>query len=259
MTPPTLLRAATFYARWGLSVLAWRYVNENKRPAHPWKLLQSVPRSESDVRDWWTRNPSDNVGIVTGRASGVVIIDLDSPEALAWAEHLPSTPWRVQTGRGEQRGYAWPGFAVNNRAHVGGMALDIRGDGGYVAMPPSVHKSGRVYTWLGRPWDHPSLPVYDPSWLPAEPERPRSPAPPPAATPDVACRRAAAWMAKREPAVQGQGGHGHTVRTAWALASWGLPFGDAWSLLVAWNQTCSPPWNEAELREILDGAWRKRA
>lgn len=259
MKTPTPLAAATFYARWGLTVLGWKYIDGSKKPTHRWKLLQTVSRGEAEVRSWWLRHPDDNVGVVTGSASGVVVVDLDSEEAIEWADrHLPPTPWRVRTGRGEQRGYAYPGYHVGNRTHVAGMALDVRGDGGYVAMPPSVHKSGRVYQWLDRPWEHESLPAYSPQWLPQEPERQYTPQPR-AADPDSAYRRAEAWMSKRDPAIQGSDGHRQTRGTAWALAGMGLSFDDAWSLLSAWNQTCSPPWKEGELREMLVGAWRKRA
>ena len=260
---PTLARAADFYVRWGLSVMAWRYTDGAKKPAHAWKGLQANPQTREQVWDWWRSHPADNVGVITGAVSGVVVVDCDDADAIAWADaHLPVTPWRVQTGRGEQRGFAHPGGPVTNRARVGGMALDVRGDGGYVAMPPSVHKNGQVYRWLGRPWEHAALPVYDPKWLPdAAPYIPTLPVGGTGAAGQYSdasrLRGALAWAAKREPAVAGQGGHLRTCKTAMRVATLGLCYADAMSVLEAWNATCAPPWNDRDLHRFLRTAWDK--
>src|SRR5262249_36996229 len=39
------------------------------------------------------------------------------------------------------------GHAVRNSAGLLGLGLDVRGDGGYVLLPPSIHPSGRAYAW----------------------------------------------------------------------------------------------------------------
>ena len=71
------LRAARFYARSGLSVLAWRYTDGAKRPAHAWKTMQDWAQTVDDVTAWWRAHPDDNVGIVTGAISNLVIVDCD--------------------------------------------------------------------------------------------------------------------------------------------------------------------------------------
>ena len=255
------LRAARFYARSGLSVLAWRYTDGAKRPAHRWQHLQTERQSVDDVTAWWRANPTDNVGIVTGAISNLVIVDCDDDDAIMWVlENLPQTPWRVRTGRGEQFGYRHPGYQVKNRAHIAGMALDLRGDGGYVSAPPSVHKSGAVYEWIGRPWlDGAHVPTFDPEWLPPAPHRAITPRDslPQGVSDASRLRGAAAWFAKRPPAIEGQGGRAHTLSTSSRAATLGICFADALTLLSEWNATCQPPWKDHELRSFLDSAWQK--
>ena len=50
------------------------------------------------------------------------------------------------TGRGEHLYFRLNGHSVRNSAGLLGPGLDVRGDGGYVLLPPSVHPSGRIYT-----------------------------------------------------------------------------------------------------------------
>ena len=131
--------AALAAARFGFSVLPWAFVGGTKKPMMKWKALQLEPLTPDQVNDWWQRNPDHNWGAITGSVSNVVVIDLDDSVALDWAlDNLPPTKWRVVTGRGEHWGYRHPGGRVGNQAGIGGLKIDLRGDGGWVAMPPSI-------------------------------------------------------------------------------------------------------------------------
>ncbi len=67
--------------------------------------------------------------------------------------------------------------------------------------------------------------------------------------------RAAAWLRKRPGAVEGCTGDSHTYQTACNLVKdFGLSEAEAWPLLQAWNNTCRPPWDEADLRVKLRNA-----
>lgn len=96
-------------------------------------------------------NNPPNLGIVTGQASGVCVVDIDGTEGWATLEtlmavhgKLPQTAWAT-TGR--ERG-AHLYFAVEGPTPMNdGAGLDIRGDGGLVVAPPSPHYSGRSYAW----------------------------------------------------------------------------------------------------------------
>jgi hypothetical protein len=152
-----------------------------KRPAIPWKQFQST-RATDDQLIGWFGTESRNIGIVTGVISDLVVVDCDSPEALAWADtHLPPTPWRVRTSKGEHRGYRHPGGAVRNAVRIDTgdptIKIDVRGDGGYVVGPGSLHASGAAYEWIAEePASTASLPRFDPAWLKGEtaPHDPRT-------------------------------------------------------------------------------------
>ncbi len=67
--------------------------------------------------------------------------------------------------------------------------------------------------------------------------------------------RAKAWLACREPAIEGQGGDRHTYVTCAAMVhDFGLSEAEALEALGAWNATCRPPWSEAGLRQKVAAA-----
>jgi len=163
------------YAAMGLSVIPLRPrpepdpKGEAKRPALPaWKEYQQRRATEAELEAWWHRWPEAGVAIVTGAVSGVVGIDLDNAEAVAWAhETLPPTPMVCRSGRGEHWYYKHPGIPVANGVGVvAGRKIDIRGDGGYLVAPPSVHPTGALYVEVGD-WEKAlqSLPAFPSSDL----------------------------------------------------------------------------------------------
>lgn len=100
------------------------------------------------------------LAIATGQASGVIVIDVDVPEgerslqSLATARRdLPPTLTARTGSGGRHLYYAAPQRHLGNA--VGGLpgiegelpGIDLRADGGYVLVPPSLHISGRRYTW----------------------------------------------------------------------------------------------------------------
>lgn len=104
---------------------------------------------------WWKRWPHANVAIRTGAESGLVVVDVDPPGGFASLRSLEQTnasldrTYIVRTGSGGAHYYfAHPSgrARVANRASsVLGPGIDIRGDGGYVIAPPSLHASGKSY------------------------------------------------------------------------------------------------------------------
>lgn len=104
------------------------------------------------IKRWWTQYPNANVGIATGAKSGVVVLDVDGEEgkeSLREIENLidlPLTPRSLTGGGGEHLFFKHPGTPFRNSVRIR-PGLDIRGDGGYVIAPPSVHASGKKYAW----------------------------------------------------------------------------------------------------------------
>ena len=142
---------------------------DGKTPEIKWDTYQKRRPTECELRAWF-RTPQ-NIAIVTGQVSGVVAIDVDSPEATTWAtRRLPYTPWQTRTAKGFHLFYQHPGIHVGNRVRVdctdGKLELDVRGDGGYVIAPGSIHQSGAHYEFAGD-WTVPreQLPRFWVGWL----------------------------------------------------------------------------------------------
>jgi putative DNA primase/helicase len=108
-----------------------------------WKPYQSRLPTEKEVGDWWTRWPEAAPAVVTGELSALVVVDIDSDDALEIKEAEKSfgeTSWRARTPSGGMHlGYAHPGGRVTNACRISGFDfdIDIRGDGGYALVPPS--------------------------------------------------------------------------------------------------------------------------
>jgi hypothetical protein len=114
--------------------------------------LRIAAVDEVIIRKWW--NTIDwNIGVATGPGSGVWVLDLDGFEHEAWlrereTEHapLPATVEAI-TARGRHLYFAWPqGAAIRNVQYRDDFP-DVRAEGGYVLAPPSIHPSGRRYSW----------------------------------------------------------------------------------------------------------------
>lgn len=127
---------------------------EPSKRKRSWKPYQTTAPTQAEVEAWW-RNPSLNVGIVTGQVSGIVVLDLDNPLAIrtAYDWGVPQTP-TVATGKGLHLYFRCLDTAIGNRANFASVeGFDFRGEGGYVVAPPSLHPEGRTYEWLHSPED----------------------------------------------------------------------------------------------------------
>ena len=148
MRSSEFLEKALEYCRRGWSVISLK--PQSKESAIRWLPYQKRLAAEDELRKWWANQPEANVGIVTGQVSGIVVVDLDSPKAETVLKELlgeiPQTP-TVQTGKGKQLYFAYPGEPIPNKARVL-PDVDIRGDGGYVVAPPSIHPNGTQYCWI---------------------------------------------------------------------------------------------------------------
>jgi hypothetical protein len=160
-------RAAAAYLARGFAPIPLR--PRDKRPLLPWEPYRHRRPTPAELALWRARWPAANVGIVTGAVSGLVVLDVDPDKggetSLAALEatfgRLPAT-LVVRTGGGGRHLYfAHPGRPV---ACAVGLrpGLDLRGDGGYVVAPPSIHPTGRLYRFEDEA-DRPPAPA--PGWL----------------------------------------------------------------------------------------------
>jgi hypothetical protein len=147
-----MLAAALAYAEAGLQVFPLR--PRTKVPATV-DGLKAATRDPDVILNWWKRWPDANLGIRTGAESGLVVLDVDAQhgggKTLAGLEQqhgkLPR-PHSLTGGGGSHYLFTHPGDEVRNSAGVLGHGLDVRGDGGYIVAPPSIHENGRRYKQL---------------------------------------------------------------------------------------------------------------
>ncbi len=152
---------ALYYAERGLAVFPLEV--RGKRPATK-NGFKAATTDKEQINEWWCRYPDSNIGIATGRPSGgIVVIDLDEDEEKdkhgyevlkEWQQahgELPET-WTSITGRGGYH-FFFRDSAYNPCKTDLYHGVDIRGDGGYIVAPPSIHPNGRCYEWEIAPED----------------------------------------------------------------------------------------------------------
>lgn len=150
----------------------------SKKPLIGWKEYQTQPITTEHLDDWFTngvllnngqRVKPFNLAVITGAVSGIIVLDCDNIDAVNYAEKNGlKTPFSARTARGRHFYFTHPMNGQRFKNQVGGTThgwpslhgLDLRGDGGYVLMPPSVKmKEGEVvaqYRWelpTGLDWD----------------------------------------------------------------------------------------------------------
>ena len=150
-----MLDAALKYAEMGLAVFPLKPGDKTPLTRHGCK---EATTDATQIRKWFNRAPEANIGIATGSISGgLVVVDLDIDEQkgldgyemlVDWERDNGKLPETVSsiTGRGGYHYYFRTSEIIKNRAGVL-EGIDVRGEGGYVVAPPSVHSNGNQYEW----------------------------------------------------------------------------------------------------------------
>jgi Bifunctional DNA primase/polymerase, N-terminal len=125
----------------------------------------AASRDPATIEEWGRRWPNAAVAVPTGPENGIFVIDEDVPGAMDLLKRfgrLPAT-LTARSGRGPHLYFAHMGGKIVNRAGkmvakarnpyhadtwVETHGLDVRGDGGSIVVPPSIHHSGRPYRWI---------------------------------------------------------------------------------------------------------------
>jgi hypothetical protein len=237
------LEAALGYLKHG-----WAVVPAGKRAKRPivrWQRFQHEMPTQEQLTGWYKRWPQANLAVVTGGISGIVVLDIDprhdGAESLTALEArhgaLPETVESVTGGGGRHVYFAHPGREIRNRVGLA-PGIDMRGDGGCIIVPPSMHPSGKRYRWK---------PGHAPGQLKLAP--------------------LPVWL--EQPRFGGDGQYGHPLAYWRALARDGVKEGQRnttiasfaghllWhgvdpdvlmELMLAWNLVrCSPPLDEEEV------------
>ena len=180
---------AKYWADKGFSVIPVHYVKEDgscscamgsacpspgKHPAHSkWKIYQEKKADEHTLDMWFKgRFENYNIGVVTGKVSdNIFVVDVDVGEGKEGDDSLntlelenddlPATLEQVTGSGGRHYFYKAPD---NHHIHTGantlGSGIDTRGEGGFVVVAPSVHKSGGTYSLVEQTCGIESSPVW---------------------------------------------------------------------------------------------------
>lgn len=200
--------------------------------------LKAASTNLNVINGWWKKWPDANIAIATGQESGFVVLDVDprhgGEDSLELLINqygpLPNTIEAITGGGGRHILFKNPG-QVKNRTNVL-PGLDVRGEGGYIVVSPSLHACWKRYEWelSSRPLE---VPLSDmPEWLLqliVEPVQ------------DKSARKPDNYWVK---IIQGVG-EGERNMSAASLAGYLLGHGIAapiaYELMLLWNERNNPP------------------
>jgi len=232
-----MLSSALALASHGMAIFPCRV--RDKRPATA-NGCNDATRNPDRIRDWWKTDPDFNVAIATGTPSGVFVVDVDADDGDDGEIHLcklgvlPATV-EVITARGRHLYFRMPKAPIGNSASKIAPHVDVRGTGGYVLAPPSMHPSGKRYEWSV---DTASAFADAPDWLL-----------------DKLCGK---QQRARDPgelisnAAEGQR-NDRIARLAGHLLRHRVSAELTLSLLSAWNaKHCKPPLDDTEVVQVID-------
>jgi hypothetical protein len=130
----------------------------DKKPMIKWEKYQKERATEEQIRQWWHNGNKSPIAIVTGKISGVVVVDVDDVEIgfKNLSNYIPAgieTPTVKTPSGGYHLFFKYPDTEVRNNAKAI-PGCDFRGEGGYVIASPSfcsyIKGSKRIegfYVW----------------------------------------------------------------------------------------------------------------
>ena len=167
----------------GLSVIPIERGTKTPPEGFLWKQYQHKAATREQVQQWQEDFPGCNWAAVWGAVSGgVIAVDIDSPAAFGWCQEQGgfNQRWPVWYATGRTRTFkssfdvtiedytdsGWqylfrlPDELVDVRGVNPHPGVEIRCNGQYSVLPPSIHPSGKAYKWkrFGR------IP-YAPQWI----------------------------------------------------------------------------------------------
>ena len=120
-----------------------------KIPSAGLKWKEAASQYPDDIRLMFARSDATHIGMPTGQASGLVVVDIDVKDGAqggAWfdanAQAIPATLMAETQSGGVHLYFRAPAMLRNSASKIA-PGVDVRGDGGYVIVPPS-----QGYTWV---------------------------------------------------------------------------------------------------------------
>ena len=119
------------------------------------------------IEGWSEKFQDANISIKTGETSGICVIDVDGEDGERWI-HAVNSSWNrlpdtaeAKSGRGRHLYFSYLPIRSSNGKLAPGV--DIKGIGGSITAPISLHSSGKLYEWVKPPFGR-HLPLF-PLWI----------------------------------------------------------------------------------------------
>jgi len=138
----------------GLCVIPLK--ERGKEPIVAWETYQKRMPTDEELHTWFD-NGKNNIGIVCGKVSGnFITLDFDNKDTINFVigniESYEGRTYVSETSRGYHLGFRLPINAdekfIRSREFKN-LGIDLRGEGGYIVAPPSIHPSGKPYQFKG--------------------------------------------------------------------------------------------------------------
>lgn len=232
------------YVNYGWSILPVK--PEEKRPYMTnWLQYTKTKASKQTVENWFRSLSGAGVGVVTGKISNIVVLDVENDCPTPINEILKKYPTQTisRSGSGGYHlFYQYPTTVshVSNRVRIFEGA-DLRADGGFIVLPPTLHPtSGRRYEWVQRgPLGAFPMGLLD---LRAQPTGTNE-----------------GWITEALRGVSEGGRNDTCARLAGYFFKKGMAADIVEALLLDWNEKCDPPMPLRELRTTLKSIERSHS
>jgi len=210
-----------------------------KHPIGRWLNYQHKLPSKEEVVSWFT-SMDCNIGTITGSVSNLVVVDVDGEKGIQTLKTLNLAPTLTsRTGGNGYHLFYFSPVSIPTRKLPG---IDLKSEGGYVVLPPSIHNSGRQYKWLRN--NH--MAMFDP-----EPFKPYT-----NFYTDFSNNGNHWYVELLEGVSEGE----RSVTASKLVGRYfrlGLDEEEIWIFITDWNSRNSPPLPENELRRTFDFIKRK--
>ena len=235
---------AAEYVDYGWSILPVK--PEEKRPYMTnWLSYTKTKASRQTVDNWFRSLSGAGVGVVTGKISNIIVLDVESTCPTPIEEILKRYPTRMisRSGSGGYHlFYQYPTSVphVSNRVRIFEGA-DRRADGGFIVLPPTMHPtSGKRYEWVQKgPLGAFPMGLLD---LRAQPTGQNE-----------------GWITEALRGVSEGGRNDTCARLAGYFFKKGMTADIVEALLLDWNEKCNPPLPLRELRTTLKSIERSHS
>ena len=113
-------------------------VSKDKKPLITWKAYQELRISEKQLTDWLKQFPEANLGVVTGKISNLIVIDIDPRHKGTDEEFKNINTIKVKSGGGGWHYYFLYQAGIPTKSNLK-EGIDIKSHGGFFIIPPSLH------------------------------------------------------------------------------------------------------------------------